>query len=113
MKTLIVKKPWGQFDQFTHNELTTVKILSVNQGSSLSLQQHNHRTEFWRVISGHPQVTVGNDTIIANPGDEFIIEVLQLHRLEAREDDVQVLEIAFGDFDESDIIRIKDKYGRA
>jgi mannose-6-phosphate isomerase-like protein (cupin superfamily) len=113
MKTLVVKKPWGQFEEFTHNEITTVKILSVNHGGSLSLQDHGHRTEFWRIISGHPLVTVGEITKIAKPDDEFIIEKLQPHRLEAQNDDVQVLEIAYGNFDEEDIVRIKDKYGRA
>jgi mannose-1-phosphate guanylyltransferase/mannose-1-phosphate guanylyltransferase/mannose-6-phosphate isomerase len=113
MKTLTVKKPWGQFDQFTHNEISTVKILSVDKGGELSLQNHEHRTEFWRIISGHPLVTIGEITKSANPDDEFIIEKLQPHRLEAPNDNVQVLEIAFGNFDEEDIIRIKDKYGRA
>ncbi|MSU44985.1 mannose-6-phosphate isomerase [Candidatus Nomurabacteria bacterium] len=113
MKTLIVKKPWGQFDQFTHNEPTTVKILSVNRGSSLSLQKHNSRTEFWRVILGHPIVTIDKMVKSANPGDEFIIDQQQAHRLEAKNDDVQVLEISSGDFDENDIIRLEDKYGRA
>lgn len=112
MKTLTVKKPWGQFDQFTYNELTTVKIISVKKGEAFSLQYHNHRSEFWRVISGYPFVTVGENTTIAKPGDEFIIEKLQPHQLEAQNDDVQVLEIASGNFDEEDIIRIKDKYGR-
>lgn len=113
MKTLTVKKPWGQFDQFTHNEISTVKILSVSRGNSLSLQYHNNRTEFWRIISGHPIVTIGENKKSANPGDEFIIEKLEPHQLETKGDDVQVLEIAFGNFDEEDIVRIKDKYGRA
>ena len=113
MKTLVVKKPWGQFDQFTHNEPTTVKIISVNCNSSLSLQTHSHRTEFWRVISGHPLVTIGKKTKSANPGDEFTIDILQPHRLEAGDSDAQILEIASGDFDENDIVRLEDKYGRA
>ena len=112
MKTLIDKRPWGQFDQFTLNEVTTVKILSINKGGSLSLQYHNHRQEFWRILSGHPLVTVGWDIKIANPGDEFIIDELQLHRLEAQGDDARILEIAYGNFDEEDIVRIKDKYDR-
>lgn len=113
MKTLIVKKPWGQFDQFTHNEQTTVKILSVNPNSSLSLQHHKHRVEFWRILSGHPLVTLGENIIKASPGDEFTIKEKEEHRLSAEDEPVQVLEIAFGDFDENDIIRIEDKYGRA
>ncbi|KKS23880.1 MAG: Mannose-6-phosphate isomerase, type II [Candidatus Nomurabacteria bacterium GW2011_GWC2_41_8] len=73
MKTLIVEKPWGKFEQFTHNEMTTVKILSVNRGSSLSLQHHSHRTEFWRVVSGHPVVTIGEKKIKANPDNGKMI----------------------------------------
>jgi mannose-1-phosphate guanylyltransferase/mannose-1-phosphate guanylyltransferase/mannose-6-phosphate isomerase len=107
------ERPWGNFRQFTHNENTTVKILTVNPNTSLSLQYHNNRTEFWKVISGHPVVTIGDQKAKANPGDEFKIEKLQPHRLEAEEESVQVLEIAYGDFDESDIIRLEDKYGRA
>ncbi len=113
MKTLIVKKPWGQFDQFTHGETTTVKILLINPKSSLSLQKHTKRTEFWRVISGHPIITIGSKVIKANPNDEFVIQKMEAHRIEAIDDSVQVLEISSGDFDENDIVRIKDEYGRA
>jgi mannose-1-phosphate guanylyltransferase/mannose-1-phosphate guanylyltransferase/mannose-6-phosphate isomerase len=113
MKTLVIKKPWGQEDQFTLNETSTVKILSVNKGEELSLQYHNHRSEFWYIISGYPVVTIGDKKVVAKPEDEFIIKELEPHQLEAPSDDVQVLEIAFGKFDEDDIVRIKDKYVRA
>ena len=108
-----IDKPWGNFRQFTHNETTTVKILSLNPNTSLSLQYHNHRSEFWFVISGHPVITIGDDTMEAKPGNEFTIEIKEPHRLEAQNDAVQVLEIAYGDFDERDIVRIEDKYGRS
>jgi mannose-6-phosphate isomerase-like protein (cupin superfamily) len=113
MKTLVIEKPWGKEDQFTLNEISTVKILSVNKGGALSLQDHGHRSEFWRIISGHPRVTIADKIVVANPGDEFIIKELEMHQLEAPSDAVVVLEIAFGKFDEDDIVRIKDKYGRA
>lgn len=114
MKTFIVKKPWGKFDQFTHNEVTTVKILSINPNASLSLQYHNHRDEFWRVISGHPFLIIGEKKVNANPGDEFIIPKLEKHQIEAKDDAVQILEISYDkNFDEKDIIRLEDKYGRA
>ncbi len=112
-KPFSVERPWGQFRQFAHNEFSTVKIISVNPHSSLSLQYHNHRSEFWRVISGHPIITIGKKEIEASPGDEFTIKEKELHRLSAKNDAVQVLEIAYGDFDEDDIIRVEDKYGRA
>ena len=113
MKTLTVEKPWGRFEQFTHNEATTVKILSVSPNNSLSLQYHMHRAEFWRVLSGHPIITIDKKEINASPGDEFMIEEKALHRIATKDDAVQILEIAYGDFDEDDIIRVEDKYGRA
>ncbi len=112
MKTLIVEKPWGKFEEFTKDESSTVKIISVNKGESLSLQTHEHRSEFWKVISGNPKVTVGDKVTQAKVGDEFNIDVKIPHRLEASSDDVQVLEVATGEFDEEDIVRLEDKYGR-
>ena len=112
-KVFQVEKPWGNFRQFTHNEITTVKILSINPHTSLSLQYHNHRAEFWHVISGHPILTIGDKITITKPGDEFRIEKLEKHRLEAKDDAVQILEVAYDNFDEEDIVRIEDKYGRA
>ncbi len=113
MKTLVVQKPWGKFEQFTHNEQTTVKILTIDLNGILSLQYHAKRTEFWKVISGNPIVTIGKKVISANPGDEFKITELEHHRAEAQDDTVKILEIAYGDFDENDVTRDEDKYGRA
>lgn len=112
MKKLIIKRPWGQFEQFTQNEKTTVKVISINKDSSLSLQYHNHRTEFWHILSGFPVVTIGEKKTNAKPGDEFQVEKKELHRIETKDNEVQFLEIACGDFDENDIVRVKDKYGR-
>lgn len=112
MKTLTVKKPWGQFEQFTHNELSTVKVISINPNSSLSLQYHKNRSEFWRILSGRPIVTIGEKEIKAKSGDEFIISKEEKHRMVAEDEAVQFLEISFGNFEENDIIRIEDKYGR-
>ena len=113
MKMLTVEKPWGRFEQFTHNELSTVKILSVNPNSSLSMQYHQKREEFWRVLSGHPIITIDKKVINASPDDEFMIRKGELHRIETKKDATAILEIAYGDFDENDIIRTEDKYGRA
>ena len=112
MKTFAIEKPWGRFEQFTHNEVSTVKIISINENSSLSLQYHNNRSEFWKIISGFPVVTIGENKISAKPGDEFNISKLEKHQIEAKDSAVQFLEIAYGDFDENDIVRLEDKYGR-
>ena len=105
-------RPWGQFERFTLNESSTVKILTVNKGEVLSLQTHDRREEFWRVLSGYGTITIGDETHDAAPGDEFFIAKGTKHRAEGGEEGLVFLEIAFGAFDESDIVRIEDKYGR-
>lgn len=112
MKKIIDERPWGKFEQFTHNEISTVKILTVKPGEQLSLQYHHHREEFWRVLSGDPIVLVGDKEVTAKAGDEFFIKQGDHHRLMGGEQEAQVMEIAFGDFDENDIVRLEDNYGR-
>lgn len=106
------ERPWGSFRQFTSNEISTVKILRVKAGQKLSLQYHTKREEFWVVLSGNPSITIGEETKTANPQDEFFITQESVHRIAAPENDVEILEIAFGEFDENDIVRIEDAYGR-
>jgi len=45
-------------------------------------------------------------------GDEVMVPKGALHRIEAYGKTVRVLEIAFGKFDEKDIKRLDDIYGR-
>jgi mannose-6-phosphate isomerase-like protein (cupin superfamily) len=105
-------RPWGSFERFTKEALSTVKIITVNSGQSLSLQYHEHRQEFWRILQGNPIVTVGDKEILAGPGDEFFIDKHINHCVAAPTDAVVFLEISLGHFDEDDIVRLKDRYGR-
>lgn len=106
------KRPWGSFTRFTNNEPSTVKLLYVNHGEVLSLQYHNKREEFWKVIKGNPEITIGDEVVGAKEDDEFFIATGVKHRISAPENNVVILEISKGEFDESDIVRIEDKYGR-
>ena len=113
-KTFIMEKPWGKFEQFTHNEISTVKILTVKPEEHLSLQYHHKREEFWRVIKGKLIVTIGDKKINAKEGDEFFIPKEAKHTAEGiGEEEAKILEISYGEFDEEDIVRLEDKYGRA
>jgi len=113
MKTFTIERPWGHFDQFTKNEPTTIKVHFFKPNSSWSLQYHNHRDEFWRILAGHAVVTIGDEKINAKPGDEFMVPRLTKHRVETLGEPGQLLEICYGDFDEEDQVRLEDKYGRA
>ncbi len=113
MKTLTVKKPWGKFDQFTHNELSTVKIITVDPNEQLSLQSHTKRTEFWKVIGGSGEIEIDGTKHLAQKNEEYTVLANTKHRMTAGTEGLEILEIATGDFDEEDITRYEDKYGRA
>ena len=112
MKPTTTIRPWGSFTRFTNNEPSTVKILHINKGEEFSLQYHTHREEFWHIIKGNPEIVVGDKTENPKEGDEFTILPHENHRISAPVDDVTVLEISTGAFDEDDIVRLEDKYNR-
>jgi len=106
------ERPWGFFRRFTDNVSSTVKIITVNPNEELSLQSHNMREEFWRVISGDGVFEVGDRKYIVDIGSEQYIPIKTKHKIKAGMNGLEVLEISFGEFDEGDIIRYEDKYGR-
>jgi len=106
------ERPWGSFERFTLNEPTTVKVITVLPNQELSLQQHEHRDEEWRILSGSGQVVVGDMVSDAAPGQVVSVARGQRHRVAAGPQGLVFLEIAFGQFDEADITRFEDKYGR-
>jgi mannose-1-phosphate guanylyltransferase/mannose-6-phosphate isomerase len=105
-------RQWGSFENFTLNEKTTVKILRVGAGKRLSLQKHSHRSEYWKVIEGDGIAQVDDTETPVKVGDEVQIHVGSLHRLTGGEYGITVLEISFGEFDENDIVRTEDDFGR-
>lgn len=112
MKINFTKKPWGGFETFTKNEKSTVKILIIKPGQMISLQKHNNRKEFWKILENSAKVTIGKKIVKLKKGDTIAIKKNTFHRIEALSKEVRVLEISFGKFDEKDIIRYEDKYGR-
>lgn len=107
------ERPWGRFDQYSHDESTTVKVLTVEPGRRLSLQRHRLRGEYWIVLDGPADVTIGTESRTAQAGEKFWIEAGQTHRLgNSGTTPVRVLELGFGEFDEDDIERLEDDYAR-
>lgn len=112
MNKYFEKRPWGSFEEFCKNEVCTVKMLTVNPNEELSLQYHNHRDEFWKIIAGKAKIVIGEQTINAKEEDEFFIERGIKHRIKTGDSSVKILEISFGKFNEQDIVRLEDKYNR-
>lgn len=107
-----VQRPWGEFVEFTRNAPSTVKLIIVNAGESLSLQTHQERDEFWRIMSGEGTIRIGDKTHPAVVGADYFIPRTIAHRISAGTSSLVVLEIAFGRADEKDIVRLEDSYGR-
>jgi mannose-6-phosphate isomerase len=111
---LTSERPWGRFTQYCLNEPATVKIIEVKAGSELSLQRHRHRAELWVPLDPTLQVEV--DGRVWQPVvDELVwIPAGATHRLSAPgTEGGRILEVGFGHFDEGDIERLSDRYGRA
>lgn len=107
------ERPWGGFRQFAHNALCTVKVLTVADGQLLSLQSHRNRDELWVVLDEGLQIEIDGEKTVAHPGDEFVIARGARHRVGSVGGTGRILEISFGDFDEDDIERYEDVYGRS
>lgn len=105
-------RPWGNFKQFAYNEKCTVKIITVKEGQILSKQRHKNRDELWVVIDMGLKVELDDKVIEPRIGDEIVIPRNTMHRLSSMKGDGRILEISFGEFDEADIERFDDIYGR-
>lgn len=105
-------RPWGSFERFVQNMPATVKILRVASGKRFSLQKHSRRAEFWKVIEGSGTVQIGDIEKEVMVGDEIEVPINTLHRLTGGEHGIAVLEIITGDYDENDIERVEDDFGR-
>ena len=109
-----VDKPWGSFERYTHNLPSTVKIITVAPGGALSSQYHGKRDELWVVLDPGARVELGGVVVEPGVGDELFIPRGTVHRLSAGgAEPVRILEVSFGEFDEGDIVRLDDAYGRA
>ncbi len=109
-----VEKPWGRFEQYTHNLPSTVKVITVAPGGILSRQYHHKRDELWVVLDLGACVELDGKVLHPEVGDKLFIPRETVHRLSSvGEGETRVLEISFGEFDEDDIVRLDDVYGRA
>ena len=110
---LIDKRPWGEFEQFTLNEKTTVKIITVEKNKRFSLQSHKNRKEYWYFLDNPAKIIINNKTIKVKKGDKIMVNKSDKHRVIALNKPAKFLEISFGNFNEKDIKRFEDDFGRS
>lgn len=106
------RRPWGNFKRYTYNQQCTVKIITVDPNQMVSKQAHSKRDELWVILDERLTVELDDKVIHPKAGDEIIIPRGAKHRLCAHGAKGRVLEISFGFFDEDDVERFDDLYGR-
>lgn len=114
----LVRRPWGTFETLFEDYKCKIKQIVVRPGQSLSLQSHNKRDELWKLVQGEGEVIIEGCTLEANadsvPYSYFVIRRGIQHRItNTGLENLVFIEIQTGEsFDESDIIRYADDYGR-
>ena len=111
-KPFVEKRPWGEELWITQNAPSMIKILTVFPGECFSLQFHNNRDEYWRILSGNGVAIIGGNKTDLTTGQDCFVPRKTHHRLYGGTEKLVVLELAFGDFNEADIVHLEDKYGR-
>ncbi|MEB3245027.1 MAG: phosphomannose isomerase type II C-terminal cupin domain [Vampirovibrionales bacterium] len=108
------QRPWGNFLVLRDEPHYKLKQLQVLPGQRLSLQLHHQREEHWLVTRGTPEITVGDKTWQAKPGEYIFIPKAAQHRLaNLTQTLAELIEVQLGDyFGEDDIVRLQDDYKR-
>ena len=107
-------RPWGNFHIIAKGNGYQIKEINVLSGKRLSLQKHQHRSEYWQVISGKGLVHIESDLHELKPNESIFIPKGNLHRLENNGDEIlTIIEIQIGNkILEDDIERLEDDFGR-
>jgi mannose-6-phosphate isomerase len=107
-----ITRPWGRFRQYANNEAVTVSLMTVQPNQRLSLQSHTGRAELWIVLDAGAIVQVNDAVMHPDAGDEIWIPANARHRLSSAGPAVRVLEVAFGNWQQDDILRYEDDFNR-
>ncbi|HVD03161.1 MAG TPA: cupin domain-containing protein [Candidatus Dormibacteraeota bacterium] len=110
-----VDKPWGFEIWFAVTDRYAGKILHIDAGEELSLQYHERKDESIIVLSGELELELGEveAELTAHrlgPGDCQRIVPHLIHRMRAVST-VELCEVSTPDLE--DVVRLKDRYGRA
>lgn len=113
-KGYVVEKPWGSELLWANTEHYVGKILLIRANESLSLQYHEKKEETLFIEEGECVIEAGKSiselkTHNLTAGNIFHVTPGFLHRIEAKTD-CRIFEVSTTQL--TDIVRIKDRYGR-
>lgn len=110
----IDERPWGKYEVILDHKNCKVKLITITPGEAPSYQYHKKRSELWQIISGYGIVTLDGEDREVFPGSVVRVLCGEKHRIAAFGNEPLVfVEIQTGEsFEETDIVRVADKYGR-
>lgn len=110
----LYERPWGGYKVHEEEDGWALKTLQFLPNEETSLQSHEKRDEYWFLVEGSAKVDLGD----AGEFDmvPFISHVMvnrtAKHRIKAGPQGAVIVEVMRGEYDENDITRFDDKYGR-
>lgn len=114
LQQVTTKRPWGEFRDWDGTSWH-LKTIVVKKNSRLSLQSHRKREELWILVEGDAVAEIERDGNLVKErlviGETIRIPKNTKHRLSSKKG-ATLVEIALGQFDESDIFRYEDDYNR-
>jgi len=110
-----VEKPWGHELIWAHTERYVGKVLVIEPGKRLSLQKHLAKDESIYVVRGRLRLHLEDDAGVVQvlelgPGAHRRIAPGRIHRFEATDVRVELLEVSTPELD--DVVRLEDDFGR-
>ena len=114
------ERPWGTFEVLHEFNLSdasdiVIKKITVHPGKRLSYQSHNKRREHWLIVEGQGMVVLDGTELPVVKESKIHVPTKIKHRIinSHPEQHLVLIEISMGEFDENDIKRFEDDFGRA
>jgi mannose-6-phosphate isomerase-like protein (cupin superfamily) len=115
----IQNAPWGKLEILNKFEVkpegnVCVSIITINAKQSLPYQSHKLRGEHWTFVQGRGTVILDDVSTTVVAGSGINVPVETKHRVINMSDnqDLIFIEVSTGHFDENDIERFEDDFGR-
>lgn len=122
VKHIFEERPWGSFEVLNQFDVkgdglkdVCVKRITVKPNQRLSYQSHKQRAEHWFFVQGEGKVVLNDSEHHVSPGSSIEIPIGAKHRAINTSNNVELIfiEVSTGHFDEQDIQRYEDDFGRA
>lgn len=108
------ERPWGGYTILEETDAPIcVKVLTIKPKARLSMQTHEKRAERWFILDAGIVVNIDDEVTVTKPGDVVYVGIGQKHRITNVSNRLaRIVELMYGEYDEDDITRIEDDYGR-